>query len=95
MDFAQDADPAGLVDVLVGVAQRLARAHLLQHVVEAGHGELRVRRQPLLAERIQALAEIADTRTLGVRRVGKGEGVENELVLITWIVSNSHPTACG
>src|SRR3546814_9223121 len=76
VDLAQHADQAGLVDVLLGVGESRARPHLLQHVVEPGHGEPLVLLQHRLALRVQPRAEVADARLQRLRRIGKGERIE-------------------
>ena len=109
VDVLQDGDQPGLVDVLFHRAQGfLARPALqlaqpLQHVVEPGHGEEVVRRQTLLAERVEAFSERAQAvaeRGLrvvvgeaGVDADGEGEGVEDSGLAVARVVAYAKPAA--
>lgn len=63
MELTQNAHKASLIDVLIGVAQRLPCPNFLKHIVEAGHRQLSMTRKHILAMRVEALSEFDNSIT--------------------------------
>ncbi len=64
-----------------GIGVQLAQA--FEHVVHAGHGEIRMLRLPLFAERVETFAERAEFRFQFVGGVREGEGIECRFAIIS------------
>ena len=109
MDLGQNRDQPGLMKVPLGLAHRLpdeprrAQAQLFERVVKPGHGDEAMRGNALLAERVELLAEFAQTppqgrlrMVLGQARIEagrEGEGVEDARLHID-AVEGIDPRSC-
>ncbi|MNI54877.1 hypothetical protein D3C73_1097970 [compost metagenome] len=76
MQILEDQHPPARLHVLVLLAQRRAGAELLQHIVEAGQGQVRMLGLHRLAGGVELLAEGAQAGAGGLVGVGEGEGIE-------------------
>ena len=76
------------------VSERLAAAELFQHVVHAGHRELRMQRLLALAMGVELFAELADAQTSYlVRRRETGTVSKQSRLVVTRIVANAKSSA--
>ena len=82
-----------LVDPLLLCRQHFTGAELLQHVVDAGEGEIGMCRLLLLAMCVEGFAEVANSCALVFARGGEGERKEACRVRPGRIVSNPETPA--